>query len=68
MSVMCNSALQTGPHTSEHLVAALRAFLSDNKISWTRHTMINMHQVQGTREGDPITYKLLLETEVISVG
>ena len=69
MAVMCNSALQTCPDTtSEHLVGALRAFLRDNHISLVRNTMINMHQVQGTQEGNPITYKLLLETEVISIG
>jgi hypothetical protein len=62
---MSNSALQTYSDTSEHLVDSLRRFLSDNNIILARNTVIHMHEIQ---EGNPMTYKLVLETEVVSLG
>ena len=54
--------------TSEHLVDALRNFLSDNNIILARNTVINMHEIPEVREGDPMAYKLLLEVEVVPIG
>ena len=65
---MSNSTLQTCFDTSEHLVGLLRNFLSDNNITLARNTVINIHEIEEISEGNPMTYKLVLETEVISMG
>lgn len=65
---MSKSIPQICSDTSEHLVDSLRTFLVDNKIILARDTMINMHEIQDIQQGNAISYKLLLETEVISIG
>ena len=65
---MFNPILQTCSDTSEHLVDSLRSFLIDNKIILARDTMTKMHEIQDVQEGNAVSYRLLLETEVISIG
>jgi hypothetical protein len=64
---MSNSTLQTSSDASEQLVGSLRSFLTDNNIILAKNTMINMHEIQEIQDGGSTTYKLVLETEVISI-
>lgn len=65
---MSNTGSPTSSDASEQLVGLLRSFLVDNNIILAKNTMINMHEIQEVQERCPTTYKLVLETEVISIG